>query len=68
MDEKEYEILLQSMTTISRLLAFSITRNMELQKDKILTLNRLGLSNNEIAKILGISGGSVRGTISQSKD
>lgn len=44
---------------LCRLLAFFITKDIELQKDKIVILNRMGLSNKEIATVLGINSGTV---------
>ena len=49
----------ENLLVINRLLAFYITKDMELQKDKIVILNRLGLSNKEIATILGVRSGTV---------
>ncbi|MDF1539916.1 MAG: sigma factor-like helix-turn-helix DNA-binding protein [Candidatus Thorarchaeota archaeon] len=59
--------ILENLLIVERLLAFLVTKDLELQKDKVLTLSELGMANAEIATVLGVTPGSVRGTLSQAK-
>ncbi|MGY5863286.1 MAG: hypothetical protein RTV41_01665 [Candidatus Thorarchaeota archaeon] len=64
MSKKKDDSESENLLVIGRLLAFFITKDMEKQKDKITTLGRLGLSNKEIATILGIHSGTVSKALS----
>ena len=67
MSQKSYEELKGLMSVVARLLAYDLTKDIETQKDRILLLNRLGLSRGEIAKVLDTTTNNVSVTISEAK-
>jgi len=68
MESKQFKELVTMLGLVSKLLALNITSQLEsIQKDKILMLNRIGLSNNDIASVLDTTSNNVAVTVSQAK-
>jgi hypothetical protein len=54
MDEKQFDILIERLDTITKLLAANLPQEMTLS-EKAMLLHNVGLRSTEIAKILGTS-------------
>ncbi|MGC1120509.1 MAG: sigma factor-like helix-turn-helix DNA-binding protein [Candidatus Methanofastidiosia archaeon] len=65
--EQILEEISRRMDRIIRLLALNLVKDMETQKEKILTLSSFGFSSSEIAELLGTTPGSVSVTLSRTK-
>ena len=65
-DEKSKRIIL-NLEAIGKMLSFLILRDLESVKDKIIRLNRIGLSSLSIADILNISRNYVDVTLSNAR-
>lgn len=65
MSQEELGEIRELIATVGRLVAFSLTRGKESRKNKILLLNRLGMSKIDIASVLDTTENNVAVTISR---
>jgi DNA-directed RNA polymerase specialized sigma24 family protein len=67
MDEKQFKEIISKLDLITRLLALNMVKDLQSQKDKILTLDSFGLKPKEIADYLGTTINTVNVTLSKAK-
>jgi len=67
MDEKQFKELNKKLDIIIRLLAQSLLKGIEFQKDKILMLSSIGYKASEIAELLGTTTNTVYVTLSEAR-
>jgi DNA-directed RNA polymerase specialized sigma24 family protein len=67
MDEKQFKEIISKLDLITRLLALNMVKDLQSQKDKILTLDSFGLKPKEIADYLGTTINTVKVTLSKAK-
>jgi DNA-directed RNA polymerase specialized sigma24 family protein len=56
-----------SLDRIARLLAILATKGVEIQAEQLVTLNRVGFSNAELAQLLGTTAGNVKQSLYTSR-
>jgi len=64
-DEKQFKEITSKMDLVIRLLALNIVKDLNVQKDKIITLSSFGFGPSEIAKLLGTTPNAVNVTLSE---
>ena len=67
MDNENSKKIIMNLESISKMLSFLILRDLETAKDKIIHLNKIGLSSTSVADILNITRNYVDVTLSNAR-
>lgn len=67
LEEQEFDIIVDKLDLISRLIAIDVLQDVKTQKDKILLLSTSGFQPTEIASILGTSSNTVNVALSKAR-
>ena len=67
MEDKQFDELKEKLDVITKLLALNLVKDMELQKDQIITLSSFGFQPSQVADLLGTTANTVRVALSKAR-
>ncbi len=68
MENKQIEKIISSLDIIAKILAYNAVKDFEKKGDKMWFLHSIGISNQDIALLLGTTSDSVKSTLSQMRN